>query len=47
MGHQFGRLLKQSRKDAKLSQKQLLERIRQAGYEERYSEADISKWETW
>lgn len=45
MGHQFGRLLKQSRKDAKLSQKQLLERIRQAGYEERYSEADISKWE--
>jgi transcriptional regulator with XRE-family HTH domain len=45
MADEFGRLLKEYRKGVKLSQKQLLLRIRQAGYEERYSEADISKWE--
>jgi transcriptional regulator with XRE-family HTH domain len=45
MRDQFGRLLKEYRKGAELSQKQLLERIRQARHEERYSEADISKWE--
>lgn len=45
MRDQFGRLLKEYRKDAELSQKQLLQSIRQARQEERYSGADISKWE--
>lgn len=45
MRDQFGRLLKEYRKGAELSQKQLLQSIRQVRQEERYSGADISKWE--
>lgn len=45
MADEFGRMLKKYRGTAKLSQKQLVERLRKARCEERYSKADISKWE--
>lgn len=45
MANELGGLLKKYRKKADLSQSQLVERFREARYEERYGKADISKWE--
>jgi transcriptional regulator with XRE-family HTH domain len=44
MKRKFGELLKQSRIDKRLSQKQLVEEIHKQGYE-KYTAADVSKWE--
>jgi transcriptional regulator with XRE-family HTH domain len=45
MADEFGLLLKKHRKQAGLSQNQIVERLRRVHYEDRYSESDVSKWE--
>ena len=45
MADEFGLLLKKHRRQAGLSQNQVVEGLRRAGYEDRYSEPDVSKWE--
>lgn len=45
MWDDFGRLLKEYREKNRLTQNQLVERLRRGGYEDKYSDADISKWE--
>ena len=45
MADEFGLLLKKHRKQAGLSQNQIVEGLRRARYEDRYSESDASKWE--
>lgn len=45
MADEFGLLLKKYRKQAGLSQNQIVEGLRRARYEDRYSESDVSKWE--
>ncbi len=45
MADEFGVLLKKHRKKARLSQNQIVKRLREARYEGRYSESDVSKWE--
>jgi len=45
MADEFGLLLKKHRKQAGLSQNQIVEGLRRARYEDRYSESDVSKWE--
>lgn len=45
MLQEFGILLKKCRLSAKLSQKQLIEKLREVGYEDRYGTSDVSKWE--
>lgn len=44
MSIEFGRLLKQHRKEHKLSQSQLVEKLHELDYEH-YSKSDVSKWE--
>jgi len=44
MTEEFGALLRKCRDSAKLSGKQLIKKLRNAGYE-RYGRSDISKWE--
>lgn len=45
MADEFGSLLKRYRKQARLSQSQVVEGLRRAAYEDRYGVPDISKWE--
>lgn len=45
MADEFGLLLTKHRKKAGLSQNQIVEGLRRARYEDRYSESDVSKWE--
>ncbi len=45
MADEFGLLLKKHRKQAGLSQNQIVEGLRRARYEDCYSESDVSKWE--
>ena len=45
MADEFDSLLKEHRRQARLSQRQVVEGLRRAGYEDRYSEPDVSKWE--
>lgn len=44
MGGKFGELLRQSRNEKRLSQKQLVEEIHKQGYE-KYGVGEVSKWE--
>jgi len=41
----FSNLLKRLRLDRVLTQKQLLDQLHKGGYDQKYSKADISKWE--